>query len=310
MGAIYMQAVPNAILQVKNLKYLAISRLQCKALPEAISDIWSLQALHVTYSDLLELPKSIGKLQKLRKLNLYRCGELKCLPDSIGDCQNISSIDLCYCEKLRVLPESIGRIENLRVLKLANTKIEKLPSSITTLRNLVCLDLHRCWELVELPEGIINLEKLQVLELGDCIRLRRVPVGIGKLIRIQKLNFFVGGDSEKFAVISELSRNSEDVAITGIGHRMMHPNDARKACLKQKSNLQRLKLHWRACVRGEENTKLEQAVLDGLELPPGIKELDIVGVFRQGVCPVDAESCWWWSTRASLLAIFEGDEAR
>jgi hypothetical protein len=53
-------------LQVKNLKYLEISRQYGEeALPEAISDIWSLQALHLTYSDLLELPKSIGAYQIL-----------------------------------------------------------------------------------------------------------------------------------------------------------------------------------------------------------------------------------------------------
>ncbi|RLM48696.1 hypothetical protein C2845_PMPSC055824 [Panicum miliaceum] len=116
VGTRYMQAIPIAILQVKNLKYLVISRLRCKALPEAISDIWSLQALYVTFSDIVELPKSIGKLKKLRKLNLFWCRKLKCLPDSIGDCQMVSSIDLRKCEVVRVLPESIGRMEKLRVL--------------------------------------------------------------------------------------------------------------------------------------------------------------------------------------------------
>ena len=58
---------------------------------------------------------------------------------------------------------------------------------------------------------------------------------------------------------------------------MMEPDDAHKACLKQKADLQRLELQWRRCARGEESTKLEQAVLDGLESPPGIKELEIDG---------------------------------
>jgi len=57
----------------------------------------------------------------------------------------------------------------------------------------------------------------------------------------------------------------------------MEPDDAHKACLKQKADLQRLELQWRRCARGEESTKLEQAVLDGLESPPGIKELEIDG---------------------------------
>ncbi|RLM57740.1 hypothetical protein C2845_PM18G14320 [Panicum miliaceum] len=262
---------------VKNLKYLVISSLRREALPEAISDIWSLQALHVTFSDLLELPKSIGKMQELRKLNLFCCRELKCLPDSIGDCQMISSIDLSYCKKLRVLPESIGRIEKLRVLRLGNTKIKRLPSSITTLRNLECLDLHQCWELAELHEGIIYLDKLQVLKLTYCKELRGMPVGIGQLSRLQKLGLFVVGEGEKFAAISELGsvgRISDDLTIRGIEH-VMEPDDAHKACLKQKANLRRLDLQWSAYVGGEESTKLEQAVLDGLEPPPGIKKLKI-----------------------------------
>ncbi|RLM48691.1 uncharacterized protein C2845_PMPSC055828 [Panicum miliaceum] len=279
VGTRYMQAIPIAILQVKNLKYLVISRLRCKALPEAISDIWSLQALYVTFSDIVELPKSIGKLKKLRKLNLFWCRKLKCLPDSIGDCQMVSSIDLRKCEVVRVLPESIGRMEKLRVLGLGQTKIERLPSGITALRNLERLYLDRCRELVELPEGIGNLEKLQVLDLEGCVNLRGMPVGIGQLSRLQKLDLFVVGEGEKFAAISELGnvcRNSEDLTIRGIEH-ATEPDDAHKACLKQKANLQRLELRWRMRVGHEENTKLEQAVLDGLEPPPGIKGLEIVG---------------------------------
>jgi len=97
MDYVDKELVQAVILQVKNLKYLEISRQYGEALPEAISDIWSLQTLHLTSSDLLELPKSIGKLQKLRTLNLSHCEKLKCLPDSIVDCQMISSIDLCNC---------------------------------------------------------------------------------------------------------------------------------------------------------------------------------------------------------------------
>ncbi|KAJ1273958.1 hypothetical protein BS78_05G025900 [Paspalum vaginatum] len=178
----------TAIFQIKNLKYLEMSLLQCEELPEAISDIWTLQALHLTYSDIVELPKSIGKLHKLRKMNLSHCTKLKCLPDSIGECNMLSSLDLCNCKELRSLPNSIGRNEKLKVLRLGYTKIEKLPSSIATLRNLECLDLHYCWEFVEFPDGISNLEKLQVLNLKNCRRLEQLPEGISNLEKLQVLN--------------------------------------------------------------------------------------------------------------------------
>ncbi|CAD6255026.1 unnamed protein product [Miscanthus lutarioriparius] len=54
-------------------------------------------------------------------------------------------------------------------------------------------------------------------------------------------------------------------------------DDAHKACLKQKTNLQSLDLEWIAHEAGEVDTELEQAVLDGLEPPPQIKELKING---------------------------------
>ncbi|RLM74883.1 hypothetical protein C2845_PM15G18290 [Panicum miliaceum] len=221
MDYVDKELVQAVILQVKNLKYLEISRQYGEeALPEAISDIWSLQALHLTPSDLLELLKFIGKLQKLRMLNLSHCEKLKCSPDSIVDCQMISSIDLCNCKQLTVLPSSIGRNKMLRVLRLGNTKMERLPSSITSLRNLECLDLHECRELVELPKDIGNLEKLHVLNLTKCEKLGGVPVGIGQLSWLQKLGLFALGEGEKFAGISELAnlpRIGGELSIRGIG---------------------------------------------------------------------------------------------
>jgi Leucine-rich repeat (LRR) protein len=274
------QSLFTAILQMKNMKYLELVKLNCKALPEAISDIWSLQALHLTFSCLVELPKSLGKLQKLRVLNLSHCRSLKCLPDSIGECHMISRIDLSQCIELTVLPNSIGRNEKLRVLRLGNTKIERLPSSIPTLRNMECLDLHGCYQLVELPQGIGNLEKLHVLSLKGCTKLGGMPAGIGRLSQLQKLGLFVVGEGEKFARISELAntRIGEELIIRGISHEM-DPNDAHIACLKEKTNLQRLDLQWRKYDGGAVKSKLEQVVhaLDGLEPPRGIRSLKIRG---------------------------------
>ncbi|CAD6258248.1 unnamed protein product [Miscanthus lutarioriparius] len=183
----------TAILQTKNLRYLNISRLKYLTLPEVISEIWSLQALHVTSSSLVKLPESIGRLQKLRVVNLSYCCHLTSLPDSIGNCIMISSIDLFGCDKFATLPSSISRNKRLRVLRLGNTKLERLPSSITALENLECLDLHLCSELVELPEGIGNLKKLVVLNLQGCGKLRGIPKGISQLTQLEKLGLFVMG---------------------------------------------------------------------------------------------------------------------
>jgi len=273
--------LPGSIGKLQKLRTLNLSGCKSlKRLPNSIGDCQMISSIDLYHcKKLTVLPNSIGKLQKLKTLKLSLCEELKCLPESIGDCQMISSIDLCNCWELKALPDSICRNEKLRVLRLGNTHIESLPSSFTMLRDLECLDLNKCREPVELPEGIGHLEKLQVLNLKDCEKLRGMPVGIGNLSGLQKLGLFVVGEGKKFARISELThigRNSEDLIIRGIAH-VMEPDDAHKTCLKHKTNLQRLNLEWKRYHVGEVNTELEQAVLDGLELPPGIKELKIRG---------------------------------
>jgi len=273
--------LPKSVGKLQKLRTLNLSGCRSlKNLPDSIGDCHMISSIDLyDCIELTMLPNSIGKLQKLRTLNLSWCNSLECLPDFIGGWHMISSIDLSDCHMLTVLPNSIGRNEKLRVLRLRNTKIERLPSSITELRNLECLDLCFCQELVELPEGIGNLDKLHVLKIKNCEKLGRMPVGIGQLSRMQKLDFFVVGESEKFAKISELAnigRNSKYLTIRGIEH-VMDPDDAHRACLKQKTNLQRLSLQWMAHDVGEGNTELRPAVLDGLEPPAGIKELEICG---------------------------------
>ncbi|KAL6641990.1 hypothetical protein ACP70R_020171 [Stipagrostis hirtigluma subsp. patula] len=271
---------PTTILQAKNLRYLCIPLLNCETLPEAISDIWSLQALHLVQSNLLELPKSIGKLKMLRTVNLSWSRRLKCLPDSIGDCHMISLIDLYYCRELTVLPNSIDRNKNLRVLRLSHTNIEKLPPGITTLGHLERLYLDGCWRLQEFPDGFGNLKKLEVLNLQYC-KLRSMPVGFGQLTRLQKLRLFVVGEGEKSAQISELgnvARITGNLTISNIAG-VMDPTDAYRACLKQKTNLQRLELIWgrNDRVNVENDEAKEEAILDGLEPPSRIEVLQMSG---------------------------------
>ncbi|KAL6871020.1 hypothetical protein ACP4OV_014868 [Aristida adscensionis] len=280
MESLHTTSVPIAILQIKNLRYLSISRENFEILPEAISDIWGLQSLHVTVCVyLLKLPESIGKLQKLRTLNLSYCPNLKSLPDSVGDCHMISSVDLYSCEGITVLPNSIGRNKRLRELRLGSTKIERLPSSIRTLENLELLDLRWCCNLVELPEAICNLENLRVLNTRGCEKLIAMPIGIGQLSRLQNLSTFVVGKGEKSAAISTLrnaAMNSQNLNIRGIAC-VKDPEDAYRVCLKEKTKLQALELNWETNGSYEVNTETDQAVLNGLEPPSGIRNLNIAG---------------------------------
>jgi len=257
----------------------------------------------------------------LRTLNFSDCKELRGLPDSVGDCQMISSIDLSNCQELSELPDSIERNKSLRVLRLGHTKIVRLPTGIITLGNLEFLDLQWCGELVELPEGIGNLKKLEVLNLegcGCCLRSKTIkpkgwgklagmPVGIGQLTRLQKLSLFVVGDGKESAQISELgtvSRIRADLTISNIPCGM-NSKDAYNTCLKQKKNLEMLKLSWDG--HGCANTKYELAVLDGLEPPSEYSRTRNGWVCRWAIRSMDVEASWFQCTRASSLPMFDCD---
>ncbi|KAL6871019.1 hypothetical protein ACP4OV_014867 [Aristida adscensionis] len=275
--------VPTSVLQIKHLRYLCILKLKCDTLPEAISYIWSLQALHVPNSYLLGLPKSIGKLQRLRTLSLIGSRRLKSLPVSIGDCQMISTIDLYLCQRITVLPNSMERNKKLRVLRLGHTGIERLPPGITTLEHLECLDLEGCNQLLALPDGIENLKKLHILKLRSCTKLGSMPMGFGQLTQLQQLCLFVVGEGEKTAPISDLrnlAKISGNLKISNIA-RVMEPEDAHKARLKHKTNLEELELVFRdqKCWTTYDRLIVEKdvAILDGLEPPTGIKSLKMIG---------------------------------
>ncbi|KAL6640515.1 hypothetical protein ACP70R_021638 [Stipagrostis hirtigluma subsp. patula] len=298
-----LKVLPNSFGKLQELSALDLSCcLELQSVPDSIGDCCMISSIDVSCCHSLKvLPNSFGKLQELRTLDLSCCYGLESLPDSIGDCRMISSIDISCCHNLKVLPNSFGKLQelrtldlswcyklesipdsiggnkNLRGLNLGHTEVERLPSIITTLGHLECLDLEWCDKLVELPEGIGNLEKLKVLNLEHCECLRAMPIGIGQLTQVQKLGLFVVGEGEKSARILELaniSRISKDLTIRGIAC-VMHPDDAHKACLKQKANLKRLKLEWGRNGREEVHAEMEQAVLDGLEPPSGIEKLCI-----------------------------------
>ncbi|XP_066340938.1 putative disease resistance protein RGA4 isoform X1 [Miscanthus floridulus] len=191
----------------------------------------------------------------------------------------ISTINLFCCFKVATLPNSVSKHKRLRVLRLGYTIIESLPSSITTLENLECLDLYSCSELVELPEGIGNLKKLVVLDLRECEMLRAIPKWIAQLTRLETLGLFViGEDNENDAQTSELENINKirgELTIHGIGH-CIDPDVAHKEWLKQKTNLQSLTLTCASDVGAKSKNQLE-----GLEPPPGIENLKIVGYSGQ-----------------------------
>uniref|UniRef100_A0A0E0MJ35 AAA+ ATPase domain-containing protein n=1 Tax=Oryza punctata TaxID=4537 RepID=A0A0E0MJ35_ORYPU len=310
------RALPEDISRCWNLQALHV--ISCKVLerlPESIGKLKKLKTLELFGSDLESLPQSIGDCHNLQSLLLCSCHKLMEIPNSICKIKNLRVLHIINCFSLKELGSEFFRTlvnlecinlagyfrlqnmlslacNSLRTLILSGTKVTRLSQCITSVNTLEYIDLLNCRELEELPAGMGKLKRLEVLILGGCYKLGGLPVGFGQLTRLQNLRRFVVGNSGKDARISELGNLnmlSNYLEITNIEN-VQDPDDAEKACLKEKSGIHNLTLDWfskgkygyslfdtNTRKQGESVSHMEKElrVLNGLEPPSEIKELQI-----------------------------------
>ncbi|XP_047320189.1 disease resistance protein RPM1-like [Impatiens glandulifera] len=133
---------------------------------------------------------------------------------------NIKFLNLYSCRSLRVVeiqweslqyfPEELTELIHLKHLGLRTTYITNIPDSIRKLRCLEILDLQSCF-INYLSQGILNLKNLRQLSYGskvysgDNIATVKVPSGIGKLSKLEKLIGFQM-DQENDNVVEEIGK--------------------------------------------------------------------------------------------------------
>jgi leucine-rich repeat protein SHOC2 len=213
-GGVYLQSIPDQIVDLIFLKKLYLQYFYFKSLPDSIGNLINLEELYLSDNHLTELPESIGNLKNLKTLDLSS-NRITKLPESIGNLKNLKSLDL-YLNRIESLPESFSNLVNLeyldlhlrsdysykwlednpkldlpeglsnftklKTLKIMGRKLENIPN-LENCKDLTCLSLSGA-NLTEFPHWILKLTNLEELYL-DGNYITDIPEDIVKLTKLK-----------------------------------------------------------------------------------------------------------------------------
>ncbi|XP_043693335.1 disease resistance protein RGA2-like [Telopea speciosissima] len=229
------------------------------------------------------------KPQKLRTLYWHHddddYGKLGISVGFISPLQGLRVLQLRNL-KIKHVPKSIGyQLQQLRYVDLSGNSFKALPNSICRLYNLQTLRLGGCGEFKQWPRDMTKLVSLRHLELDEGLNIRYMPRGLGQLSSLQTLGYFaVAAGGRKKAGLGELHGLNQlrgKLVIRRLEN-VRDARDAEEANLKEKSELQSLKLDWKKGkfdYRGQgclEDIKRGIQVLGNLQPHPNLKEFKII----------------------------------
>jgi hypothetical protein len=119
---------------------------------------------------LVEVHGSVGFLDKLVRLSLANCTNLRSFPKSLK-LRSLESLVLSGCSRLKNFPEIECQMKCLVYFDFMDTGIEELPSSIGYLVGIKYIYLDGCTNLINLPNSINQLQHLEHLSLYGCSKV-------------------------------------------------------------------------------------------------------------------------------------------
>ncbi|XP_058107373.1 putative disease resistance RPP13-like protein 1 [Magnolia sinica] len=156
MSGTKISRLPRTVGQLKQLRYLDLSRSMIEELPEELIDCINLQSLIINYCRFLKrLPREMGKLISLRHLK-FRGTELKYLPKGIGRLTSLQTLtkfivggnDGCELGELKHLNLLRGRLDIYQLQK-ASSQEEAKQAELNEKMHLHTLSLHYYYEYGE-----------------------------------------------------------------------------------------------------------------------------------------------------------------
>lgn len=139
--ALKSNKIPDSVFEMKHLKYLYISGMDCdygdnthcwsiSEVPEKIGQLTELETLSLIVNSISSLPVSVSKLSKLRMLDLTDNLNLEQV-DFITSLPQLESLSLFGC-RIKKLPANISVLKNLKQLGLTGNPIQ--PEEINRLK--------------------------------------------------------------------------------------------------------------------------------------------------------------------------------
>ncbi|XP_035546695.1 disease resistance-like protein DSC1 [Juglans regia] len=296
--------------QFKNLTRMRF--FKCKFLTKIsnLSSCSSLKELDIMdCENLVGVHDSVGFLDKLARLRLYQCSNMKSFPRRLK-LRSLEVLTLLRCSKLQTFPEIECKMEYLCCISLFGTPIKELPSSIGYLTPaLKELLLGQCTKLMHLPSTIHQLQNLKVIiRLNDCINgcckdLMRLPISFSHSQHLTSLSienftnfakeeiglsfgYYIGLKNSLILTSSRTIKRSEPESSAELRRQLLSPlywylDDF---SFYTSSTLQELDISWTAVVSLPPRMKIcvELRILklchceklqEILHLPPNIQEL-------------------------------------
>ncbi|XP_052520513.1 leucine-rich repeat and calponin homology domain-containing protein 1 isoform X14 [Tympanuchus pallidicinctus] len=146
-----IKIIPDAIVNLRMLTYLNLSRNQLSSLPACLCGL-PLKVLIASNNKLGSLPEEIGQLKQLMELDVS-CNEITTLPQQIGLLKSLKELNVrrnylevlpqelvqlplvkfdFSCNKVLVIPICFRKMAQLQVLLLENNPLQSPPAQICT----------------------------------------------------------------------------------------------------------------------------------------------------------------------------------
>ncbi|XP_028765305.1 putative disease resistance protein RGA1 [Neltuma alba] len=209
-------------------------------------------------------PSNLFVLTCLRSLDLPHSG--KYLPRSIGKMIHLRHLNLSFCRQLTCLPKSISNLVNLQTLRLTGCENLKFPGDIIT-----------------------KFVKLRWLDITYCKALDDgMPMGLGKMICMQRLSHFIVGNDDKEIKKAKLNELKDlnlrgRLAIEKLDSVRDVEEESKNVNLRTKKNLISLTLNWGDDPKMEKSDAMR--LLENLRPHQNLKTLEID--WYPGVCLSD-----------------------